>query len=116
MRRIELPALLLMVLNAAVCAAAGQNPSDTVALSDPQLGSISVARVAEREFFVEKHAVGNVDFDENMSVQVFSPYQGRIISARADLGDDVRKDQILFTVESPDFIAARSRNAIGPLI
>jgi cobalt-zinc-cadmium efflux system membrane fusion protein len=106
-RRIELPALL-MVLNAAVFAAAGQNSPDTVALSDSQLGSISVARVAEREFFVEKHAVGNVDFDENLSAQVFSPYQGRIIRAWADLGDDVRKDQILFTVESPDFIAAQS--------
>jgi cobalt-zinc-cadmium efflux system membrane fusion protein len=97
-----------MVLNAAVFAAAGQNPSDTVALSDPQLGSISVARVAEHEFIVEKQAVGNVDFDENLSAQVFSPYQGRIIRAWADLGDDVRKDQILFSVESPDFIAAQS--------
>ena len=50
--------------------------------------------------------MGNIDFNENMSVQVFSPYQGRIIHACADLGDEVRKGQVLFTIESPDFIAA----------
>lgn len=103
----ELPAFL-MILDAAVCAAAGQNPADSVALSDSQLGSIAVARVEEREFIVEKQAMGNVDFDENLSAQVFPPYQGRIIRAWADLGDDVRKGQVLFSVESPDFIAAQS--------
>jgi membrane fusion protein, heavy metal efflux system len=67
-----------------------------------------VASVAEREFVIEKQAVGNVDFDENLSTQVFSPYQGRIIRTFADLGEAVRKDQVLFSVESPDFIAAQS--------
>jgi cobalt-zinc-cadmium efflux system membrane fusion protein len=99
---------LLLLLNAAVAGAAGQSPSDTVTLSGSQLGAIAVARIAEREFVVESQAVGNVDFDENLSAQVFSPYQGRIIRAAVDLGDDVRKDQILFTVESPDFIAAQA--------
>jgi cobalt-zinc-cadmium efflux system membrane fusion protein len=41
-------------------------------------------------------------------VQVFSPYQGRILRAFLDLGDEVRKGQVLFTLESPDFIAAQS--------
>jgi cobalt-zinc-cadmium efflux system membrane fusion protein len=41
-------------------------------------------------------------------VQVFSPYQGRIIRAFVDLGDEVKKDQVLFTIESPDFLAAES--------
>jgi len=81
---------------------------DTVKLSDSQLNSIKVAAVADREFPVEIDAIGNVDFNEDRSVQVFSPYQGRIIRAFADLGDEVKKDQILFTIESPDFIAAES--------
>ena len=57
---------------------------------------------------MQKQAVGNIDFNENASVQVFSPYQGRIIRAFPDLGDEVKKDQVLFTIESPDFIAAES--------
>ncbi|HEX4153865.1 MAG TPA: efflux RND transporter periplasmic adaptor subunit [Steroidobacteraceae bacterium] len=82
--------------------------ADIVTLSDSQLGSITVGTVAERDFRVEKEAVGNIDFNEDRSVQVFSPYQGRIIKAYVDLGDEVRAGQLLFTIESPDFVAAQS--------
>jgi membrane fusion protein, heavy metal efflux system len=87
---------------------APNQPPDTVTLSDSQLHSIAVARVTEREFLLQREAVGNIDFNENASVQVFSPYQGRIIRAYVDLGDEVKKDQVLFTIESPDFLAAES--------
>ncbi len=80
----------------------------TVTLSDSQLGSITLAKVAEREFFPEKAAVGNIDFNQDRNVQVFSPYQGRIIQAFPNLGDEVKQGQVLFTIESPDFIAAQS--------
>jgi cobalt-zinc-cadmium efflux system membrane fusion protein len=89
--------------------AAPANPGpDTVTLTDSQLHSIAVARVTERQFLQQREAVGNIDFNENASVQVFSPYQGRIIRAFVDLGDEVKKDQVLFTIESPDFLAAES--------
>ncbi len=81
---------------------------DTVTLTDSQLHSIAVARITERQFLVQREAVGNIDFNENASVQVFSPYQGRIIRAFVDLGDEVKKNQVLFTIESPDFISAES--------
>jgi cobalt-zinc-cadmium efflux system membrane fusion protein len=89
-------------------AASAQQPSDTVKLTDSQLHSIAVARVAERQFQQQREAIGNIDFNENATVQVFSPYQGRIIRAYVDLGDEVKKDQVLFTIESPDFLAAES--------
>ena len=92
---------------AAVAAVAAQ-PADTVKLTDSQLHSIEVARVSERRFLQQREAVGNIDFNENASVQVFSPYQGRIIHAYVDLGDEVKKDQLLFTIESSDFLAAES--------
>jgi len=88
--------------------AAGQPAPETVTLSDSQLGSIQVAAVAEREFPNDKEAVGNIDFNQDMTVQVFTPYQGRIIQAFPNLGDEVKKGQVLFTIESPDFIAAES--------
>jgi cobalt-zinc-cadmium efflux system membrane fusion protein len=89
-------------------AALAKHESDTVKLTDSQLHSIAVARVTERRFLLQREAVGNIDFNENASVQVFSPYQGRIIRAFEDLGDEVKKDQVLFTIESPDFLAAES--------
>src|SRR5258708_418157 len=80
----------------------------TVPLSDPQLGAIKTAAVTERDFPAQKEAVGNIAFNDDMNVQVFTPYQGRIIQALADFGDDVKKGQTLFTIESSDFIAAQS--------
>ena len=62
----------------------------------------------EREFPVEKEAVGSIDFDEEMAVQVFTPYQGRIIALFASVGDDVKKGQTLFTIDSPDLLQAES--------
>jgi membrane fusion protein, heavy metal efflux system len=98
---------------AAAAAGAAATPApradpDTVKLSDSQLGSIGTATVGEHEFKLQKRAVGSIDFNQDSSTQVFSPYQGRIIRAYVDLGDEVKKDQVLFTIESPDFIAAES--------
>ncbi len=80
----------------------------SVALTDDQLKSITVGPVSERDFPLEKESFGSIDFNEDMAVQVFTPYQGRIIQAFAELGDDVKKGEILFTIESPDLIQAES--------
>src|SRR5262245_15368851 len=81
---------------------------DSVNLSDAQLASVRVEPVGEREFPIEKQAVGSIDFNEEMSVQVFTPYPGRIIGLFAKLGDDVKKGQTLFTIDSPDLLQAES--------
>jgi membrane fusion protein, heavy metal efflux system len=80
----------------------------TVAISETQLASIKVEPVTERLFPVEKEAVGSIDFNEEMSVQVFTNYQGRIIELFARVGDEVTKGQRLFTIDSPDLIQAES--------
>jgi membrane fusion protein, heavy metal efflux system len=82
--------------------------TNSVVLSDSQLASIKVAPVEERDFPVEKEAVGSIDFNEYMSVQVFTPYQGRIVALFARVGDDVKKGQTLFTIDSPDLLQAES--------
>jgi cobalt-zinc-cadmium efflux system membrane fusion protein len=80
----------------------------SVELNDRQLASVNVEPVAEYQFPVEKSAVGSIDFNEDMTVQVFTPYQGRIIDLFARLGDTVKKGQTLFTIDSPDLLAADS--------
>jgi cobalt-zinc-cadmium efflux system membrane fusion protein len=89
--------------------APGSAPSkDTVDLSDSQLASVKVGPIEDRDFPQEKEAVGSIDFNEDMSVQVFTPYQGRIIGLFASVGDDVKKGQTLFTIDSPDLLQAES--------
>ena len=80
----------------------------TVAIAETQLASIKVEPAAERLFPVEKEAVGSIDFNEEMSVQVFTNYPGRIIELFAKVGDEVTKGQRLFTIDSPDLIQAES--------
>jgi membrane fusion protein, heavy metal efflux system len=84
--------------------------SDAVALnlSELQLATVKVQSVEQRDFPTEKEAVGSIDFNEDMTTQVFTPYQGRIISLFAAVGNDVKKGQTLFTIDSPDLLAAES--------
>ena len=79
---------------------------DSVELSNSQLASVKVEPIEDHDFPVEKEAVGSIDFDQDMSVQVFTPYQGRIIALFGSIGDDVRKGQTLFTIDSPDLLQA----------
>jgi membrane fusion protein, heavy metal efflux system len=95
-------------------AAANSSPANspgaapTVDLSDSQLKSIKIETVGTFAFPVEKEAVGNIDYDEDLSVQVFPAYQGTIIKTLAELGAEVQKDQPLYTIKSPDLIQAES--------
>jgi cobalt-zinc-cadmium efflux system membrane fusion protein len=82
--------------------------ANSVDLSDSQLASVKVEPVGEREFPIEKQSVGSIDFNQELSVQVFTPYQGRIIGLFARVGDDVKKGQTLFTIDSPDLLTAES--------
>ena len=82
--------------------------TNTVVLSETQLASVKVGPIESRAFPVEKQAIGSIDFNEEMAVQVFTPYQGRIAATFASVGDDVKKGQTLFTLESPDLLQAES--------
>jgi len=93
--------------DAAPSAALGEH-QDSIDLSDAQLSAVRVGPVGEHDFPTEKEAVGSIDFDEEMSVQVFTPYAGRIIGLFASVGDDVKKGQTLFTIDSPDLLSAES--------
>ncbi|MFY9655157.1 MAG: efflux RND transporter periplasmic adaptor subunit [Methylocystis sp.] len=79
-----------------------------VDLNEKQVQAIKIGLVGTRTFVIERQAVGNIDFNQNMLTQVFTPYQGRIIDAKFNVGDKVEKDQVLFTIDSPDLLAAES--------
>ena len=87
---------------------AGGPAADSVDLTDAQLKSVKVEPAGEHVFPIEKEAIGSIDFNQEMSVQVFTPYQGRIVELFAAVGDEVKKGQTLFTIDSPDLLQAES--------
>jgi len=90
-----------------------KNPNfATLELTPSQLATIKIAPVGTYGFPVDKETVGNISFADDLSVQVFPSYQGKIIQCLAELGDQVKKGQPLYTIESPDLIQAES-NLIG---
>jgi membrane fusion protein, heavy metal efflux system len=82
--------------------------STSVELPESLAASVKIQSADEHEFPVEKQAIGSIDFNAEMTVQVFTPYQGRIIDLFARVGEDVKKGQTLFTIDSPDLVQAGS--------
>jgi cobalt-zinc-cadmium efflux system membrane fusion protein len=79
-----------------------------VDLSEKQVASIKIGQVGFREFELSKTSVGAIDFNENLLVQVFSQYPGKILKAFFNAGDDVKRGETLFTIDSPDLLQAES--------
>jgi membrane fusion protein, heavy metal efflux system len=80
----------------------------TVDLSEKQAATLKINPVGSRDFALLKTAVGTIDFNENLLVQVFSQYAGKILKANFNIGDDVKAGDVLFTIDSPDLLQAES--------
>jgi cobalt-zinc-cadmium efflux system membrane fusion protein len=88
--------------------AGGEATPETVELSETQVKSVKVEPVGERTFVIQEEAVGSIDFNQDQTVQVFSPYAGKIVGLFGKLGDEVTKGQKLYTIDSPDLGQAES--------
>jgi cobalt-zinc-cadmium efflux system membrane fusion protein len=82
--------------------------AEKVELTESQLKAVTVQTLADHVFSPQRTAVGSIDFDENRAVQVSSNYQGKIIQAFAQVGDEVAAGKPLYTIESPDLMQAGS--------
>lgn len=82
--------------------------AQSVDLTETQAASLKVGQVQTRDFEIYKTAVGTIDFNGDMEVQVFSQYTGKILKAFYNVGDDVKQGDILFTIDSPDLLQAES--------
>jgi cobalt-zinc-cadmium efflux system membrane fusion protein len=80
----------------------------SVDLSEKQAAALKIGPLASRDFALFKTAVGTIDFNENLLVQVFSQYQGKILKAFFNIGDEVKAGDALFTIDSPDLLQAES--------
>jgi len=81
---------------------------DEVQLNARQTAELQVGTVKSQAFVSRLEAIGIIDFNQDMTVPIFSPYQGRIGRILARAGDDVIRGQVLYTVQIPDIATAAS--------
>jgi cobalt-zinc-cadmium efflux system membrane fusion protein len=89
-------------------AQSGGSDGLSVDLSEKQAASVKVGAAQTRAFEILKTSIGTIDFNENMLVQVFSQYSGKILKAFYNVGDDIHRGEFLFTIDSPDLLQAES--------
>src|ERR1700721_3944883 len=81
---------------------------DSIELNASQVAAVKLAPIATRHFALQRAAVGTIGFDEDVAVQVFSPYSGRIIQTFAEVGDDVLRGKPLNTITRRVLLQAHS--------
>ncbi|MBB5610616.1 MULTISPECIES: efflux RND transporter periplasmic adaptor subunit [unclassified Janthinobacterium] len=89
-------------------AAPAKDVQNSVTLTEVQAKQIHIVTAQSGNFTPQSEAVGYIDFNQDRTVPVFAPYQGRVRQVFAKAGDDVRQGQALFSIDSPDLLQAES--------
>lgn len=110
-------ALLLLVLASLYGCGKHQPPSEpdkisgdgqSIRLSDTQMNRLKIATVGEHRFLQRSETVGAIAFNDEKTIQVFPSYQGKVNGVFAEIGHEVKKGQVLYTIDSPDMVQAES--------
>jgi len=84
-----------------------KNP-DIVRVNGDQLHQLNVVPVTTDRFSIQKLAVGQIAFNEDMSTVVLTPFAGRVTRLIAKLGDEVKRGDPLFEIDSPEVVQAQT--------
>lgn len=82
--------------------------ADTFQVNPTQWKSLQIASVKSLAFRTALTTDGNIATNDNQTVNIFSPYSGRVVRVVAKLGDTVKKGDALATVEASEFVQGQS--------
>ncbi|MCJ2067347.1 efflux RND transporter periplasmic adaptor subunit [Methylobacterium sp. J-030] len=83
-------------------------PARTFRPTPAQRAALAIASVDRIAFVPESSAEGRIALNDDENVPVYSPYAGRVGRVLARAGEDVKANQLLFTVEASDMVQAQS--------
>lgn len=89
-------------------ATAGKVDKGIVRVQPDQVASFDIGKPETHEFSNVRHSIGVIDFNQDRTAKVLSPYQGRVSQVLVKAGDDVKAGQVLYTVAVPDMAQASS--------
>jgi len=109
-------AVLLLVLQwtilACVAIPASAQPraknGDTVRVTPDQMHQLEIVRVELCSFRLFKPAIGQIAFNEDASTVVLTPFSGRVTRLIAKIGEDVKRGDPLFEIDSPEVVQTQT--------
>ena len=81
---------------------------DTIRITAEQMRQLSVVPVETHQFRTQKPAIGQIAFNEDASTVVLSPFSGRVTRLIAKIGDDVKRGDPLFEIDSPEVVQTQT--------
>lgn len=81
---------------------------DKITVSAEQLRQIDVTKADVKAFGELKPGIGQIAFNEDASSVVLAPFSGRITRLIAKVGDDVKRGDPLFELDSPEVVQAQT--------
>ena len=88
--------------------APASDSADVVKLSASQAVTIRLDSAVVRTFRGQRVTTGKIAYNEDNTTSVFSPYTGRITRLLVKPGDEVKKGDTLFEIDTPDVVQAES--------
>jgi cobalt-zinc-cadmium efflux system membrane fusion protein len=88
--------------------AASAESSGTVRVTPDQTQQLKVVPAQVSSFVTHKAAVGQIAFNEDASTIVLSPFSGRVTRLLAKQGEDVKRGDPLFEIDSPEVVQAQT--------
>lgn len=79
-----------------------------VEVSADQLHQLSVVKAEPYSFQLQKQAIGQIAFNEDASTVVITPFSGRVTRVLAKIGDEVKRGDPLFEIDSPEVVQAQT--------
>jgi cobalt-zinc-cadmium efflux system membrane fusion protein len=84
-----------------------KNP-DVVRVSASQLHQLGIVPVVTDQLRIQKPAIGQIAFNEDASTVVATPFSGRVTRLIAKIGDNVKRGDPLFEIDSPEVVQAQT--------
>jgi cobalt-zinc-cadmium efflux system membrane fusion protein len=111
--RAALSALMLAAALQAGCFGAGSASAqsakdDTVRVTADQMHQLAVVKVTARPFRLEKFAVGQIAYNEDVSTIVLAPFAGRVTRLVARLGERVAQGAPLVEIDSSEIVVPQN--------
>src|SRR3989440_10036361 len=69
---------------------------------------LHVVKVEPYAFRVLRSAIGQIAFNEDASTAVLTPFSGRVTRLIAKIGDEVKRGDALFEIDSPEVVQAQT--------